>query len=75
MEYSHRGSNERHKMRKLLVSRQSHISSIIFVFRVKTHKPMQNSKDFILFFFQSGNIGPRPEVVQLSQSLKQQLPK
>lgn len=54
---------------------QSYISSFIFVFLVKTHKPKEFVGCFFFFLFQLGNIGPRPEVVQLSQSLKQQLPK
>ncbi|ERE70355.1 hypothetical protein H671_6g16519 [Cricetulus griseus] len=36
---------------------------------------LQVLRVLVIGHFQLGNIGPRPEVVQLSQSLKQQLPK
>lgn len=74
MKCSHRGNHERN-LSENLWSHGSHIFPplfLLFLWRLINPCKIPRSS---YFFFQSGNTGPRPEVVQLSQSLKQQLPK
>lgn len=50
MKCSHRGSHERNLSENLWSHGSRIFPPITFVFLVKTHKPMQNSKELIIFF-------------------------
>lgn len=79
MRHSYKGSAVTHAAQSRALKHSPSISSFTLLFLSlllykDSTKLIQSPVNSFFFFLWSGNIGPNPEAVQLSQSLKHQLP-